>query len=171
MLFAMRILAVLLVALNMTMSVAHALELPGKLRLRKEFYLAVQTIYYPGFTMGGVVEPLSGVALLALFFLERQAGMDSWLLMVAFAAVVVAHLIFWIVTQPVNRYWLNNFQLHGLAETFFKSGAVQGSQMAAKDGRDWKEMRNRWEASHLMRALLTVIAFIAVSAAVVCTLG
>ena len=161
MLFAARILTILLVALNMTMCVAHALELPGKLRLRKEFYLAVQTIYYPGFTIGGIVEPLSAGALLLLFFLERQVGMDSWLPMVAFAAVFVAHLIFWFVTQPVNRYWSRNFKIHRLAETFFKSGAIQKPQTAATDGRDWKRMRDRWEASHLMRALLTVIAFIA----------
>jgi hypothetical protein len=29
------------------------LSLPGKLRLDKETYCAVQTIYYPGFTVGG----------------------------------------------------------------------------------------------------------------------
>jgi hypothetical protein len=40
----------------MALSLAHALEVPGKLRLNKEQYLAVQTIYYPGFTLGGIAE-------------------------------------------------------------------------------------------------------------------
>jgi hypothetical protein len=38
---------------------AHALELPGELRLDEQTYLAVQTTYYPGFTIGGMAEPLS----------------------------------------------------------------------------------------------------------------
>ena len=44
------VVAVLVVAIVMALSLAHALELPGKLRLSKEDYLAVQPIYYPGFT-------------------------------------------------------------------------------------------------------------------------
>src|SRR2546423_12001989 len=34
----------------------------GKLRLDKETYSAVQTIYYPGFTVGGFAEVLSVIA-------------------------------------------------------------------------------------------------------------
>jgi hypothetical protein len=30
------------------------IELPGKMRLDKQAYLAVQTIYYPGFNYGGL---------------------------------------------------------------------------------------------------------------------
>ena len=44
----LQILAVFLVALAMALALAHALEMPGKLRLDKEIYKAVQTIYYPG---------------------------------------------------------------------------------------------------------------------------
>jgi hypothetical protein len=36
----------MLAAVTMALSLAHALELPGKLRLGKEQYLAVQPIYY-----------------------------------------------------------------------------------------------------------------------------
>jgi hypothetical protein len=58
MLGALEILTVLVVAVAMALALAHALELPGKLRLTKAQYLAVQPIYYPGFTIGGVAEPL-----------------------------------------------------------------------------------------------------------------
>jgi len=44
----LQILAVFLVALAMALALAHALEMPGKLRLDKENYKDVQTIYYPG---------------------------------------------------------------------------------------------------------------------------
>ncbi|HET7883004.1 MAG TPA: hypothetical protein VFL55_19120 [Acetobacteraceae bacterium] len=37
----------------MALSLAHALEVPGKLRLPRETYIAVQQISYPGFTIGG----------------------------------------------------------------------------------------------------------------------
>jgi hypothetical protein len=50
----------------MALSLAHALELPGKMRLGKDAYLSVQTIYYPGFTIGGIAEPLGILALIAL---------------------------------------------------------------------------------------------------------
>ena len=50
----LQIVATTLVAVAMTTAVAHALEFPGKLRLSKEEYLAVQPIYYPGFTIAGV---------------------------------------------------------------------------------------------------------------------
>jgi hypothetical protein len=47
-------------------SVAHALELPGKRRLTREQYFAVQPIYYPGFTVIGGTEPLSILVLAIL---------------------------------------------------------------------------------------------------------
>jgi hypothetical protein len=53
----LQVLTVLLVAVAMALALAHALELPGKLRLSKEQYLAVQPIYYPGFTFGGWPSP------------------------------------------------------------------------------------------------------------------
>ena len=46
---ALQVLTVMLAAVTMALSLAHALEFPGKLRLKKEQYLAVQPIYYPGF--------------------------------------------------------------------------------------------------------------------------
>jgi hypothetical protein len=50
-------LAVIVVALSA--SLAHALELPGKMRLAKDEYFAVQSIYYPGFTIAGASEPVA----------------------------------------------------------------------------------------------------------------
>jgi hypothetical protein len=48
----LQVVTVFLVAVAMSLALAHALELPGKMRLDKETYMAVQTIYYPGFTFG-----------------------------------------------------------------------------------------------------------------------
>ena len=51
MFYFLQILTVVLVAI--AMALAHALELPGKLQLNKETYIAVQPIYYPGFFLRG----------------------------------------------------------------------------------------------------------------------
>ncbi|MFM9469917.1 hypothetical protein ACKI1K_45495, partial [Streptomyces scabiei] len=60
MLDALSVIALLLVAIATGLSLAHALEFPGKLRLDEPTYRAVQTIYYPGFTIGGLVGELGG---------------------------------------------------------------------------------------------------------------
>jgi hypothetical protein len=62
----LQVVTVFLVAIAMALSLAHALEYPGKMRLSKEAYFATQTIYYPGFTIGGLGEGLGIVATLVL---------------------------------------------------------------------------------------------------------
>jgi hypothetical protein len=57
----LEVITIFLVAIAMSMAVAHALEFPGKLRLDHKTYATVQTIYYPGFTVAGVGEPLAAV--------------------------------------------------------------------------------------------------------------
>jgi hypothetical protein len=66
------VLALLLLAVTMGLSLAHALEFPGKLRLDEPTYRAVQAIYYPGFTIGGLVGEFGG--LLALIVLLASGG-------------------------------------------------------------------------------------------------
>lgn len=56
-----QIVTLLLVALAMATRVAHALELPGKMRLPRDTYLAVQSIYYPGFLVGGGLGEFAGM--------------------------------------------------------------------------------------------------------------
>jgi hypothetical protein len=60
----LQIAATVTVGVVMGLSLAHTLELPGKRRLNREQYLAVQTIYYPGFTIGwhrgAAIHPVAG---------------------------------------------------------------------------------------------------------------
>src|SRR5690554_5131958 len=60
----MQVATLLCVAIAMAFSLAHALELPGKMRLGREAYLTVQPIYYPGFTFGGFIGEACGMLLL-----------------------------------------------------------------------------------------------------------
>lgn len=76
---AVSILALLLVAVTMGLTLAHALELPGKLRLDKDTYVAVQAIYHPGFTIGGLVGELGGLLVpFALLFLTPYVTQRFW---------------------------------------------------------------------------------------------
>jgi hypothetical protein len=72
MLTAVQIVTVILVALAMVPALAHALELPGKMRLTQEVYVAVQRIYYPGFTIAGISEPAGFLATIVLLFLTPR---------------------------------------------------------------------------------------------------
>jgi hypothetical protein len=108
---ALEVLAVILAAVTMSLALAHALELPGKLRLSKEHYLAVQAIYYPGFTIAGIAEVGSIIAALFLLILTPQLSLQFWLVLSAFASLVAVQVIFWTLTQPLNKYWLQDTEL------------------------------------------------------------
>ena len=99
---ALQVLTVMLAAVTMALSLAHALEFPGKLRLKKEQYLAVQPIYYPGFTIGGIAEPAVILATLALLIMTPAGTAAFWLVAGALAALVTVQVIFWTKTQPAN---------------------------------------------------------------------
>lgn len=153
----LQIVATTLVAVAMTTAVAHALEFPGKLRLSKEEYLAVQPIYYPGFTIAGVSEVLGLLALLLLAFLSR--GMSEFpYVLVALVAMAIMVAIYWLITHPVNSFWLKSTELSGAGSTFFSTAS------SAKSG-DWTAMRDRWEYSHVARAIASFLAFLVLTIA------
>src|SRR5436309_3329242 len=108
------VVTVFLVSMSFGVTFAHALELPGKMRLNEADYLAVQAIYYPGFTIGGIAEPVAIVATLILVLITSRNTAVFWLALLAFVALFAMHIIFWLVTQPANRYWLKSQQLKGL---------------------------------------------------------
>lgn len=154
----LHVIALLLVAITMAMALAHALEYPGKLRLSKESYLATQTIYYPGFTFGGICEVGGIVALVALLFLTPLGTPRFWLIAVALALMLSVQAIFWLVTQPVNKFWIKDLDLHAAGGRFFSLGGT-------KEVRDWKELRDIWEYSHMARSVLAMLSLIAVTVA------
>jgi len=160
MLDAMQIIATTLAAIAMAQSLAHALELPGKMRLPRETYLAVQPIYYPGFTIGGISEPVSILAALALLALLPAGSLSFWLTLAALLCLAIAHGIYWTVTHKVNNFWLKGQQLQGAGAAFF---ATAGGAGAAEQ--DWTTLRDRWEYSHVARAVFAMLGLIALIAA------
>jgi hypothetical protein len=167
MLLALQIVCVFLAAVAMSMALAHALELPGKLRLSRESYAVVQTIYYPGFTIGAGLEMLAVAAALALAIAtpDELAGF-GWTLGGA-AALAVMHAVYWIATHPVNRFWLEGQDLKGLGAGFFAFDPLKRRAAGPRDGDDaWRRARDRWEFSHVLRAALAAAAHVALTVAV-----
>src|SRR5438067_1841223 len=114
------IVSILLVALAMAPALAHLLEFPGKIRLTKDAYLTVQPIYYPGFTVAGGIGEVGGlIAVLVIVFLSRESTPAFWLRMVALAAMLGMQIVFWLFTQPVNKYWLQSTSIGGFGKAFF----------------------------------------------------
>lgn len=151
--------ALLLVAVAMGLSLAHALEFPGKLRLDKDTYVAVQRIYYPGFTLGGMVGELGGMLLLAaLLYLTPYGSERFWWTAGAFALLVSGHAVYWLVTHPVNNFWVKDVDLSGAGAVFFPL-------FSSTQGGDWMKMRNVWEYSHVARAVLEMGSLVSMAVA------
>ncbi|HST74144.1 MAG TPA: anthrone oxygenase family protein [Acetobacteraceae bacterium] len=165
---AIEVISVFLVSVAMSLALAHALEFPGKLRLDRQTYVAMQPIYYPGFTYGGGIgEGLGMVATLVLLLMTPAGSMRFWWTLGALAALVAMHAAYWIFTHPVNKFWLKDQQLQGHWRGFFGFDPLRRrgrKEPAADDG--WERARDRWEYSHVLRAILSIIALLMLTIAV-----
>jgi len=158
----LQVVTLVLVAFTMAPAVAHALEYPGKLRLSKDAYMTVQRIYYPGFTMAGVVELVSVISALALVVLTPRDSPAFALSLAALLLLVAMHAVYWTVTAPVNKVWLKDEQLSKAGAAFFRTDTGSGKSQEA----DWKHLRDRWEYSHIARAVLVTVALGSLACAV-----
>jgi hypothetical protein len=161
MLHALQVLSVLLVSIAMSLSLAHALELPGKLRLPRETYIAAQPIYYPGFTIGGFVGEFGGIVATLLLLATTPTGTAAfWLTLAALIALLAEHAVYWVLTHPVNAIWLRGKQIARSGGGFFKFDPVGRSRAVGHPRVNWTALRDRWEYSHVARAALALAALI-----------
>lgn len=144
-----QVVTVMIVMVPAALSGAHALELPGKMRLDEPTYRAVQRIYYPGFTIGGAAEPLAVVATGLLLFLTPAGTGAFWLVLFAFLAMLAMVAIYWLAVHPVNKHWMEGQPVSASAAAFFDKATGTGRQPG------FEELRNRWEYAHVARAVLT----------------
>jgi anthrone oxygenase-like protein len=163
---ALQIVAVYLVAVTMSLSLAHALELPGKWRLDKKTYVAVQTIYYPGFTYAGFGEILGIIAMLMLLIATPAGNAAFWWTLAGWICLVTAHGLYWLLIHPMNKLWLKDRQLEGFGGGFFRFDPMNRHGPAEDDGDAWQRARDQWEYSHAVRAVLASVALIATTIAV-----
>jgi len=152
------VLGTLLVALTMGLSLAHALEFPGKVRLDEPTYRAVQAIYYPGFTMGGLFGEFGSMVVLAVLLFLTPTSSDAFRWIAAALGLLLAgHATYWVVTHPVNGAWLKDTQLSGAGRFFFGLFSTPDA--------DWRHMRNVWEWSHVARAVMATLSLLSMTVA------
>lgn len=150
---------ILLVSVGMALTLAHVLEFPGKRRLGRDTYLAVQTTYYPGFTIAaGFGEFGAILATLVLLAITPPGGPAFLPTLVAAVVLPTMHATYWVWTHPVNKIWLRDRELEAPSERFFATSCDLAD-------RHWTVLRDRWEWSHAARAAFAIIAFIALLAA------
>jgi len=139
MLLLIRVAAVVFVALSMGASFAHVLELPAKLDLPGDRYLAVQGIYRNFGAVGAVLETGSLVLMLGALVLGwRHASSPP--LFVAALVFFAGSLVTWVVVvSPMNAAfasWVRDLPVH------------------------WTGTRDRWEWGHVAVFGQKLVAFV-----------
>ena len=127
--------AIILTALALVPAGAHLLELVHKITLDRAQYLTVQRLYR-GWAFLGAVLIAALLANLALTIRSRRQGRPMRLAAIATLLLAANLTIFFIWTFPANQATGN------------------WTVMPA----DWEVLRNQWEYSHAVNALLTFLA-------------
>ena len=127
--------AIILTALALVPAGAHLLELVHKITLDRAQYLTVQQLYR-GWAFLGAVLIAALLANLVLTIRSRRQGRPMRLAAIATLLLAANLTIFFIWTFPANQATGN------------------WTVMPA----DWEALRNQWEYSHAVNALLTFLA-------------
>ncbi|RKF16292.1 DUF1772 domain-containing protein [Roseovarius spongiae] len=132
--------AILATAIALGGALAHAFEFFSKMRLSREDYFVVQTIY-AGWNRLAYVLLLELLGIVALIVLYRKEPTVMWPAVAALAFLLASQAIFWIWTYPANIA-TNNW---------------------TQQPENWQELRQQWEYSHFAGAIfqgLTMTALI-----------
>lgn len=135
-----RFITITLVALLMGLSFGHTMEMPMKMKVDGQLWLAFQHNLYAYFAIiGGPIEIGAIIASIVLAVLVRKRRPAFYLTTAAAICVVVAFFLVWIVfTRAVNE---------------------QTARWTAQSiPADWAGWRSQWEYSHAVRFLLHLIA-------------
>jgi hypothetical protein len=143
-----RFVAIMATAVTMTACVAHAMELPAKMRYEPSLYVMLHRTLYPNFgRIAGSAEGLAVASTAALAWWCRIRRPRAFPLTAAAAGcLAAAHVIFWSVVNPVNIEMIQ-WPLDAIPP-------------------DWTTARDRWEYGHATRAVLVTsgLAALVVSA-------
>jgi hypothetical protein len=113
----------------------------------------MQRVYYPGFTMAGLAEP-AGILMTLILLTSAPADHTMWLIL-ALGGLAGMQIIYWLVTHPVNKVWIEGQRLDAASNRFFAAGADR------TESRNWVALRSRWEFSHMARAGCSVLSLVA----------
>lgn len=127
--------SILITAIGMAGSWAHLLALANKMKLPREEYLIAQKIYR-GWSLLGVAAVIALVSTAALAVLQREEGAAFYFAVAASVCIALGLVIFFAVTFPANKAT--------------KNWTVLPTH--------WESLRQRWEYSHAVGAILYFLA-------------
>ena len=137
-------LAFILTALALIPAGAHLFELPNKIDLPRDAYLTVQGIY-AGWAWFGIIDLAALVLNVVLAIKLRQQRPAFSFAVAAALCFVVFFVIFFTWTFPANQVTANWTTLP----------------------EDWSGLRQEWEYSHAVNAVVMLIALCSVTLAVI----
>jgi hypothetical protein len=137
-------LALILTALALVPTGAHLFELPNKINLSRDAYLTVQGIY-AGWAWFGIID-LAALIMNIVLAIKLRGQRRAFPFAVAAAlCFVVFFVIFFTWTFPANQVTANWTTLP----------------------EDWSGLRQEWEYSHAVNAVVMLIALCSVTLAVI----
>jgi hypothetical protein len=133
----------------MAPAVAHALKLPGKVRLPKELLASVNLPR---------LSPLRSC-------LVHSAWHRGFLARTRCVARSSRHAaVYGIAIRPINKFWLHGKTLSAAGSRFFSFDPTSRKHDRSRQPYDWSRLRDRWELSHLVRAVLALVSLVLVAA-------
>ncbi|WP_245513612.1 MULTISPECIES: DUF1772 domain-containing protein [unclassified Mesorhizobium] len=136
----------------------------GQIATRQARVFCRPTIYYLGFTIGGGVAEIGGIVATFALMLTSGSPVQFWLTAGALVALLLMQLVFWLMTQPINKHWLQEVELAAPAKRFFATEGSDGAALPPTE--EWTTLRNRWELSHVVRAALAMLSLILLTTAI-----
>jgi hypothetical protein len=139
----MRLLVVVSVALCLVPAGAHFFELANKMSLSMAEYMTVQKIY-AGWSLFGIAI-VTALLLTLMYTLMVRFDRTAFILsLTAFLCLAATQVIFWMFTYRMNVA-SNNWTI---------------------TPEDFETARRQWEYSHAVNAVLTFVAFVAITLSV-----
>jgi hypothetical protein len=135
-------LAIMFTVLALVPGAAHLIELPNKMALDREAYMTVQRIYR-GWALAGVVLLGALLTTVWLAIISRSQTLPMVFAYSAFGLLIVTLITFFLWVYPVNQ--------------------ATAQWTIATD--DFERLRARWEYTHAINAVLTLVAVAAAVAA------
>jgi hypothetical protein len=138
-----QVLAVILMGVQLGVSYAHFMQMPGKLGLPLDCYILVQNQVISYRVKLAFIEIPSIISAVAATVLLRNHRKAFWLALIGSVSIVLMWAIWAIFIQPINQ------QIDGWTVTNFP--------------RNWSDIRYQWHFYHLIRLGIAVLGMIALT--------
>lgn len=164
---ALKVSAEVFVAAAMALSLAYALEYPGKMQLDRSTYVAVQRIYYPAFSFGRGISEGLGLVLTFVLLLVTPGGTEqfNWTA-AAFASLLAMQAVYWTITYPVENFWSDRSQFVLTSRRYYGLSATAQAVAHREFENFWPALQQRWEISQIARAVFGFVGVVTTAVAV-----